>query len=61
MTEKEKEIQSIYQKYADKGLIECKNMTAQEQKKYSKEQEPKMIEEIKKVIEKYEKKNSTTL
>lgn len=53
MTNKEKEIQEIYQKYADKMLEDCKNMSVEEEKKYIDENEPKMKKEIKKVIEKY--------
>ena len=53
MTNKEKEIQDVYIKYADKKLEDCKNMTIEEEKKYIDENEPKMKEEIRKIIEKY--------
>ena len=53
MTNKEKEIQDVYKKYGTKALEDCKNMTIEEEKKYIDENEPKMKEEIMKVIEKY--------
>ncbi len=53
MTNKEKEIQDVYKKYGTKALKDCKNMTIEEEKKYIDENEPKMKEEIKKIIEKY--------
>ena len=53
MTDKEKEIQEVYTKYAKQGLKDCENMTIDEEKKYIDENEPKMKEEIKKILDKY--------
>lgn len=53
MTNKEKEIQEVYIKYAKRKLEDCKNMTIEEEKKYIDENEPKMRKEIKQIIEKY--------
>ncbi len=53
MTDKEKEIQETYRKYAKKALIDCKDMTVEEEKKYIDENEPKMKREIQQIIEKY--------
>ena len=53
MTNKEKEIQEVYTKYAKQGLKDCENMTIEEEKKYIDENEPKMKEEIKKILDKY--------
>lgn len=55
MTDEQKEIKAIYEKYAKKGLEESKNMTVGEERKYIEENEPKMKEELKKVLEKYKK------
>ena len=54
MTDKEKEIQAVYEKYAAKGLKDCKNMSVEEEKKYIDKWQPIMEKEIEKVIEKYE-------
>lgn len=53
MTDKEKEIQAIYTKYAKQGLKDCKNMSIEEEKKYIDKMQPKMVAEIKEVIKKY--------
>lgn len=53
MTDKEKEIQMIYTKYAKRALIDCKNMTVEQEKKYIDENESKMKAEIQKIIKKY--------
>ena len=57
MTEQEKEIQAVYEKYATQGLKDCKNMTIEEEKKYIDKMEPKMKEEVEKIIKKYEDTN----
>lgn len=53
MTDKEKEIQEIYRKYAKKALIDCKDMTVEEEKKYIDANEPEMEKEIQEIIKKY--------
>lgn len=53
MTDKEKEIQGVYTKYAKQGLKDCKNMTIEEEKEYIKKNEPKMKKEIEEIIRKY--------
>ena len=53
MTDKEKEIQMIYTKYSKRALIDCKNMTVEQEKKYIDENESKMKAEIQKIIKKY--------
>lgn len=54
MTDKEKEIQATYTKYAKKALSDCENMTIEEEKKYIDENESKMKSEIQKIIKKYD-------
>jgi len=53
MTDKEKEIQAVYTKWAKKAFEETKNMNVEEEKKYIDKNEPKMKQEIKNIIEKY--------
>lgn len=60
MTDKEKEIQAIYTKYAKTFLEKSKNMTPEEEKKYIDENEPKMFQEIKEIIEKYKEEDKNT-
>lgn len=54
MTDKEREIQAVYTKYAKQGLKDCENMTVEEEKKYIDENEPKMKAEIQEIIKKYD-------
>ncbi len=54
MTDKEREIQQCYTKWAEKGLKDRRNMTIEEEKKYIDENEPKMRAEIREIVKKYE-------
>lgn len=51
MENKEKEIQEIYIKYAQRSLIDCENMSEEEEKKYLIEKEKEMRAELKKIKE----------
>ena len=54
MSEKEKnEIKALYTKYAKQGLIDCKNMTPEEEKKYVEKKEKEMLAELEKIKKKY--------
>lgn len=53
MTEKQKEINEIYRRYARQGYEATKNMTIEEEKKYIDETEPKMKKELQEVEKKY--------
>lgn len=51
--EEKEEIKTLYTKYAQLGLKECKNMSQDEEYEYSKEKEKEIKEKLKKIKEKY--------
>lgn len=51
--EEKKEVHDIYEKYAKQALIDCKDMTREEEKKYNKQKEKELEEELNKVKGKY--------
>ena len=54
MSEEEKiEIKEIYTEYAKQGLIDCKNMSEDEEYEYSRTKEREIKEKLKKIKEKY--------
>ncbi len=54
MSEEEKrEIKELYTEYAKQGLIDCKNMSEDEEYEYSRKKEKEIKEKLKKIKEKY--------
>lgn len=54
MSEEEKrEIKELYTEYAKQGLIDCKNMSEDEEYEYSRTKEREIKEKLKKIKEKY--------
>ena len=51
--EEKKEIKELYTKYAKKGLVDCKNMPPEEEKKYIENKEKEIKEELEKIKLKY--------
>lgn len=51
--EEKKEIKELYTKYAKQGLIDCKNMTEEEESEYSKQKEKELKKELEKIRKKY--------
>lgn len=51
MENKGKEIQEIYIKYAQQALIDCENMSEEEEKQYLIKKQKEMCEELEKIKE----------
>ncbi len=54
MSDEEKsEIKELYTEYANQGLIDCKNMSEEEEYEYSRKKEKEIKEKLRKIKEKY--------